>query len=261
MLRGFVAGLTGMAVALLCLPSAAHALVLHGPPAVFDFTNGSNSGVVDGNARIFSASSPYYGTFNVRVTGWSLEVVNGQTYVRDSKLMVYNGGLGVISGDDGNGDNNRHTIDNHTRRDFILLQFDREVKALTATFNTYGIYGGTRDSDATIKYGSLDQAWNSHLALNNQNVSVLNALFDGGWTSNGPSGTNSTRNINPDLHSGNFWLIGAAFDNPDWKKDGFKITNLAVIPEPETWAMLIAGFGLVGVAMRRRGSDSRRVTA
>lgn len=33
---------------------------------------------------------------------------------------------------------------------------------------------------------------------------------------------------------------------------------LAVVPEPTTWAMLIAGFGMVGIAMRRRSAMARR---
>ncbi len=32
-------------------------------------------------------------------------------------------------------------------------------------------------------------------------------------------------------------------------------TFRAIVPEPATWAMMLAGFGLVGVAMRRRRAD------
>jgi hypothetical protein len=35
------------------------------------------------------------------------------------------------------------------------------------------------------------------------------------------------------------------------------LTERGVIPEPATWAMLIAGFGLVGMAVRRRGQLPR----
>ena len=34
--------------------------------------------------------------------------------------------------------------------------------------------------------------------------------------------------------------------------------NAGAVPEPATWAMLIAGFGLVGAAMRRRRRDGIR---
>jgi hypothetical protein len=35
----------------------------------------------------------------------------------------------------------------------------------------------------------------------------------------------------------------------------------AAVPEPATWAMLIAGFGLVGGALRRRNTGLQRTIA
>lgn len=44
--------------------------------------------------------------------------------------------------------------------------------------------------------------------------------------------------------------------------DGFEeVESVTFIPEPGTWAMMIAGFGLVGAAMRRRGTGMRAVAA
>ena len=138
--------------------------------AVFDFTAGWNqsgiNNVQDGNARFYSATSPDIGTIKVRVTGWSVERVKTgyssyTNYVRDSKLNVYSGGLGVTSGDDDGGANNQHTIDNEGRKDFILLQFNAPVSLISATFNTYSVLGTTKDSDATIKYGyNYNTPWN-----------------------------------------------------------------------------------------------------
>lgn len=34
--------------------------------------------------------------------------------------------------------------------------------------------------------------------------------------------------------------------------DDFNIGNIAAVPEPATWAMMIAGFGMIGFAMRSR---------
>lgn len=245
------------ALLMLVLSRPAHAVTYVYGQAVFNFTTGSNDGIVDGNARIFKATSSVYGDFFVRATGWSLETTStGDVFVRDSKLMVYSGGLGVISGDDNGGSDNQHTIDNSKRKDFVLFQFDSPVKLLHATFNTYSVLGTTRDSDATIRYGDTAIPWNSPILiggqpLNNQPKSVLDAMFTGEFTSYGPSLSNS-RDINPDGYWGDLWLIGADFNNTSTKViDGFKITNLGVVPEPATWAMLIVGFGLVGAALRR----------
>lgn len=41
-------------------------------------------------------------------------------------------------------------------------------------------------------------------------------------------------------------------ESQDYEKLVFVFTGNGAIPEPATWAMLIAGFGLTGLAMRRR---------
>jgi hypothetical protein len=51
-----------------------------------------------------------------------------------------------------------------------------------------------------------------------------------------------------------FTSTGVAFEIDD-------ISALGVVPEPATWAMLIAGFGLVGAAMRRQRMAPVRVSA
>jgi hypothetical protein len=230
--------------------------------AMFDFTKGSNNNVQDGNARYYSATSPDFGTVQVRVTAWSLEKVKTgrdkygrdvyANYVRDSKLMVYDGGLGIISGDDDGGSSNQHTADNEGRKDFFMLQFNAPVALISATFNTYSVLGKTKDSDATIMHGwNYDTLWNQSLNLDGKTEGYLNSLFDGSYESLGGSSSNH-RFINPNLEWGNVWLIGASFANKDGKIDGFKLNDLAVVPEPATWLMMISGFGLLGGALRRQ---------
>ncbi len=48
-----------------------------------------------------------------------------------------------------------------------------------------------------------------------------------------------------------FTISGLASNDGYWVGDNFTFSGTAV-PEPASWAMLIAGFGLTGAAMRRR---------
>ncbi len=67
-----------------------------------------------------------------------------------------------------------------------------------------------------------------------------------------------------------YFTMGDSFDEViftelpdvgDYESDnhtvGYFITRGGVVPEPATWAMMIAGFGLVGVAARRRDRMAR----
>jgi len=63
----------------------------------------------------------------------------------------------------------------------------------------------------------------------------------------------------PQLYSGTtdsptFLLGGFTMEDDFGSPIGTLIISEAVIPEPATWGMLIAGFGLVGTALRRRKS-------
>ena len=54
------------------------------------------------------------------------------------------------------------------------------------------------------------------------------------------------------------WYAPGGYGVPngfDWSDTGFTLATFAptsAVPEPATWAMMIAGFGVVGVAVRRR---------
>jgi hypothetical protein len=260
----------------------ASTLPAHAATVMFNFGNitgqsnadafSSNNSALDGNGRIFTSGSGA-DTVRVRASGWSID----GTSVRDSFLGIFAGsGLGVTSGDEVSGDKNRHTVDNQTRTDFILLQFDRNVKLNSAVFNSFKLRNlstnvelSYQDNDATIGRGFTNTVWNSQPGLNNQNVSALDTLIPvaNRYASTG-NGTSAVRAINTNNFIGNVWLISAALanDNADDNFDSFKLNSLtvtttAVVPEPASWAMMIAGFGLVGGAMRRRSAQLRPASA
>lgn len=210
----------------------------------------SNVPSSDGNRRSFQVTS-FGKTVNVRVSGWSLD---SSGIVRDSKLPTYgSAGFGVISGDDDGGRSNQHTVDNHDRIDFVLFQFDQDVKLTGARFNGYGLFGGPEDTDATIAWAHTDLAWNEKPGWNDQSItSVLGTLQNPKWLES-LGGTDQTRTWKPSGF-GNIWFVAASGINADGKVDGFKLNGVQIsaVPEPASWVMMIGGFGLAGAAARRR---------
>ena len=74
---------------------------------------------------------------------------------------------------------------------------------------------------------------------------VFHRVIDGFMIQGGDplgTGTGGFRWMSPNRKSGNFWLIGASLNTSAYSVDGFKLNNLAVVPEPATWLMMIAGF-------------------
>jgi hypothetical protein len=225
-------------------------------PVTINFTGNSLILGTDGNARSYSDAA---NTVNVRATAWSWD---GST-VRDSFLGAYGSGLGVTSGDE-LGLLNTHVVDNQNRVDFVLLQFDQTVSLTSAVFNSFKVgLNRVADSDATIAWGTLAGVWNQGLTFDNTDGKSLAKLFAGSADALDalPS---ASRALDLGTAAGNFWLIGANFENADRKIDGFKLggvtlKTVAPVPEPSTWALMLAGFALVGVAMRRaiRTSEQR----
>lgn len=214
-------------------------------------TQTSNSSQNDGNGRIFTAVT---GTeqINVRVSGWSY---NG-TKVLDSYVGLFSAGLGVTSGDDNGGAGGQHTIDNEGRWDFLIFQFDSLVQLDTAKFAPFNISGkNSRDTDATIAFGTSSVPWTQQLALNNTSISSLESIFTSGFFDSTGDKIINSRSIYDGTAYSNIWLIGAAKSNHDRPFDSFKLSNLSVttpaVPEPSTWALMMLGLGLIGFSMRR----------
>ena len=218
---------------------------------VFDFTGSNSSGSI-GNTRIFTGVGEGVDlgkTISVSVTAWAIPSNNS---VVQGAVGRWDYGLGAASS---NNDDN-HAVDNSGSKDFLIFQFDNAVEVTFAEFEDFG--NGT---DAQVGVGNLASV--NTLAGKSKNgvlglFSKANAEpANGGWVSSGPN-SDSDRDINSLNVSGKTWMIGAAFDQSN---DGFKLESLTVktvgaIPEPTTWAMMIAGFGFVGGSMRRRNTAS-----
>lgn len=59
-----------------------------------------------------------------------------------------------------------------------------------------------------------------------------------------------------------FVATGVAFEIDDVAGQLASDGSGSTVPEPATWALMLAGFGMVGAAARRRGSSTAtRVTA
>ncbi len=204
---------------------------------VFNFLNSNTNvgGSNDGNVRTFTGSA---GT-KVEVSAYSL---NGNSLTK-SYLGQYNPyGLGVVN----SGNDNDHAIDNSGWIDYVVLQFD---KVMTVNELSLTIFG---DSDLNWGVGTTNTSFTPGV-LNLTNLSVFGTLFDS-------TGSNP-RAVNGGNLSGNLFLVGAAdFGRfSDGSNDSFKLKGLtatAAVPEPATWGMMIGGFAIAGVAMRRRKSVS-----
>jgi len=215
-------------------------------------------------------------TVNVTATAWTWNGSNTNSISNSAVLGLWDKGLGVETRKTNNinrvadSDNhtNGHTIDNKGSYDFVVFQFDQVVQFDSATLTAFNLGSNlSTDIDFSIGAATTDLAWNSVLPL-----SAISALLTAPYT-NIHSNDISTKTIKSgttyeaefDSLTGNLLFIGAGFDQQDSKNiknrnDGFKLGALGLstlppppaVPEPATWAMMIAGFGLVGAAMRRR---------
>jgi hypothetical protein len=113
----------------------------------------------------------------------------------------------------------------------------------------FGLYA------SAINAGNAIQFYNNGALLDTFSFTSLSLSSGYKGNPNAPfAGLNGTQNyvfVN--------FVIGSGYDEVRLLQNGsgsFEVDNLTIgfVPEPQTWAMLIVGFGLVGVSMRRRKS-------
>jgi hypothetical protein len=215
-----------------------------------------------GNTGSSDAGRTYIATngsakLNVKVTGWSN--ING--VIDNSVLGSYGtAGLGIINRNE-TGANGTHQADSSSGTDFFILQFDQAVKLTSAVFNSFTFNGTAPDNNALLGWASSPYAWNSTLPLDTANYASLASAFKGTTTSAGTGASGSRAITLGDQAFGNVWIISAT--TPDggkmydaFKLGGFGVSTMGAVPETATWAMMLAGFGMMGAGLRYRRRSS-----
>jgi hypothetical protein len=114
----------------------------------------------------------------------------------------------------------------------------------TLTFSLAGLNPGTASFNGRYAADNLVTS-----ILLNGNVLAASGGGFANWTAFGASS-----GFAPGVNTLTFNVtnVGQVSGNPSGLRVEFLTSDAAVVPEPANWAMLIAGFGLVGAAARRR---------
>ena len=190
---------------------------------------------------------------------------------------VYNTGLGVngvaLAGGDGQIDANYTVLSSNigaiipgsnalTYYNPAYLQDGADSRIVNATGNGNGATGEVTTFATTFNltgYDSANATISGQVLFDNFGEIFLNGNQIGGtitgFGSLAPFGSNANF-FNAGLNTLSFTLHN--IDGPDaFQVSGLTVTADALpsvggVPEPSSWALLVAGFGLVGVSLRRR---------
>ena len=177
------------------------------------------------------------------VTAWSTTGRRGS--YQTAELEIYSGyGMGVCSRSEGincSSSGNMHALDNKGADDLILFRFSSAVQLDSLTLHQFG-----GDSDLSIWAGS------GSLNLDGVKPATLGSATPFSSTSS----INDIKAVDLSSFTGTYdWLAVSA--RLAQANDFAKLQTLTVratspVPEPRSWAMLLAGLGLIGFAVRRR---------
>ncbi|WP_413175367.1 SdrD B-like domain-containing protein [Anabaena azotica] len=191
-----------------------------GSAATFDL-NGNNNTVSYGNSNTFTNNG-------VTMTARAFSRVDGTNGAWETaSLNRYTGGLGVIDRSEGNGDNNRHTVDNVGGRDnYVVFQFSESV-VLDKAYLGYVV----GDSDLSLWIGNFSSP------LTTLSDSILNSF---GYSEVNDTTLTTARwaDVNAGNYAGNTIVIAASAADTT-PEDYFKIQNLNVNKVVQSTSSLI----------------------
>lgn len=223
----------------------------------FDLTGSMADNGAYGNALTRSATND--SSLQVKITGWQSGQISNR--ITSAYVGAYSTGLGVTGNLDFGGAGAYHQIDNaFGYTDFLLLQFNRAVTLSSAVLNVYQMTGFlNKDSDLAFYNagGITTTAWDSNIDLS------AYSTLPSTWATVAGGSASGDRTIGA-TGASTKWLLGAAFLPVGDRDDGFKIQSLSVsevaaVPEPASWALMIVGFGAVGMSLRRRTSRNAKL--
>lgn len=220
-------------IALLAVLWLAAGGIANASPALFDF-------VADANSQERGFATSYVKT----VGGIQLTVTAGGG--DHPYLDSGHGGLGVCGVLVGstNPQCNPTSDDNIANGEILILSFDRAVTVNQMWFNN------RHDGDGSLSGDKVKIAGTSYSVFSNSPGGLL-ANFNGDWTPR--VGTSGTTVKTFSFAANTAYLIenpNTNGDNGEFYLSGMTVT--AAIPEPETYAMLLAGLGVLGFTARRR---------
>lgn len=241
----------------LALMALVTALTVAQPASAQQITFAGSSSATSGTAGNIRSYS--IGGIQVQASAWSYAGSTLQT----AFLGQYSSGLGVTNSNEGTGStSNSHTIDNVGQSDFVLLLFNQAVNIGSARLTPFDVSPTADDNDAYISYATAALPFTNVPTAVPLNSSVFASLLAHGYNVSGNMVSPNLTSLNSTGLFGNAWIIGAARTNPDSRDDGFKLASInvtAAVPEPATWALMLVGFGAIGVATRRRRRTSAAI--
>ena len=147
----------------------------------------------------------------------------------------------------GEAGNQCNQVDSDGINEMLRIVVSDSVSLVSARFDrvdnndTLKLYGVTLDGKLQhLGYGGIFDGPGTTMGIT--------GAGGGAWL----SGTGEDQVYSVSLNTGGykeFW-----FGNNNDSADGYRLDSISVaaVPEPATWALMIAGFGLAGAALRRR---------